>query len=450
MARDFQYSVLVQGARPHIRLLRLHPGRSSDPIRCDIFHSHFYEVSYEALSYCWGEGPARIPSVPILCNDATLRITPSLYTVLKYLRSEKDSRVIWADGICINQNNTEEKTQQVSLMRDIYRSAQRTLVWLGEADIISNAAIELLHQLASAKKRFCYDIAIESFRELYIAVEEGKQHDTDTVAYTQYYNWVYQIGNIPFTSLRKYGLPDPDEEHVRYMSLWNFLAKSWFTRVWVIQEVAVAKDAVVQCGTAEIGWSELADGVALYSRMTKPGLTSAIRGQTKLGQILKIEQARQEFHEGHQQLLRRLVLRYATWAATDPRDKIFALLGLANSQPPTVFPDYGLDFRLVYRNFAKQEIESGSLEILFAANGDSEAEGLPSWVSWGSSRRALPFWGEKDRRSLSPFSSNKKDCSKANIQSQRYHPRVRGVFGGCGRRSWRRVPSCRLHFQRKK
>src|SRR5436189_4700620 len=47
-------------------------------------------------------------------------------------RDEKNVRYLWADAISINQNHKEERNEQVSRMREIYRQCSRLLIWLGE------------------------------------------------------------------------------------------------------------------------------------------------------------------------------------------------------------------------------------------------------------------------------------------------------------------------------
>ncbi|KAF2809375.1 HET-domain-containing protein, partial [Mytilinidion resinicola] len=112
-----------------LRLLELRPGNRNDPICC-----HFREVSitspllYNALSYNWGSSTERIP---ILCDDAVIEVTCSLFTALNRLRDPVKTLTIWVDALCINQGDLEEKRQQVKMMRNIYAKANTITVWLG-------------------------------------------------------------------------------------------------------------------------------------------------------------------------------------------------------------------------------------------------------------------------------------------------------------------------------
>jgi hypothetical protein len=79
---------------------------------------------YEALSYVWGD-----PGItkPIIVNGRQMNVTVSLEAAFRKFRQQADGAVvvIWADAICINQKDIQERGQQVSIMADIYRCASR-------------------------------------------------------------------------------------------------------------------------------------------------------------------------------------------------------------------------------------------------------------------------------------------------------------------------------------
>src|SRR2546421_3694122 len=111
-----QYRKLdASNGRQPFRLIHILPGEFSRPVECYLNHYTLDECpEYECLSYCWGLSTDR---VPVVCNEATLHITPSLESALHYLRDENDPRTIWIDQIAINQADMEERTQQVRIMR---------------------------------------------------------------------------------------------------------------------------------------------------------------------------------------------------------------------------------------------------------------------------------------------------------------------------------------------
>lgn len=115
-----------------IRLLHLHPGQQNDQITFSLQTVSLDDsnVSYEAISYCWGD-PKLV--APVYCHSQPLYIPQSLYAVLKQLRLPPGGgdRVLWADSICINQRDNVEKGHQVAMMDLIYSRPTRVLIWLG-------------------------------------------------------------------------------------------------------------------------------------------------------------------------------------------------------------------------------------------------------------------------------------------------------------------------------
>ncbi|KAH8646926.1 heterokaryon incompatibility protein-domain-containing protein [Tricladium varicosporioides] len=82
---------------------------------------------YEALSYVWGN-----PNITqrMKVNGWPLDITTNLFRALLYLRDTTKFRRLWIDAICINQKDIDERAKQVTLMRSIYASAARVIVWI--------------------------------------------------------------------------------------------------------------------------------------------------------------------------------------------------------------------------------------------------------------------------------------------------------------------------------
>jgi hypothetical protein len=115
-----------------IRVLELLPDKQGAPLR-----SRMREVSlddapfYEAVSYVWGL-PLFVKQ--ILCGDEIIPITKSCSYALHHLRRTKESRFLWIDACCIDQNSDLERNHQVGMMGDVYSNARRTLVWLGKSE----------------------------------------------------------------------------------------------------------------------------------------------------------------------------------------------------------------------------------------------------------------------------------------------------------------------------
>lgn len=111
------------------RYLELLPGSKDDEVAYKLRLGNMRNPpAYEAISYAWGNPNIKVPSV---CDGSLLEITPSLWEGLRHLRSERETRLLWADAVCIDQQNSREKNRQVMNMKKIYESATRVVVWLG-------------------------------------------------------------------------------------------------------------------------------------------------------------------------------------------------------------------------------------------------------------------------------------------------------------------------------
>lgn len=125
-----------------IRLIAIQPAVDvRDLLDIVIFHASLNDSpDYAALSYVWNdEEPWRL----VDCNSSySILVTPNCYAALTRLRLRKKLQILWVDAICINQADIRERNSQVSMMIDIYRSADRTFVWLGDNDSGSDRALD--------------------------------------------------------------------------------------------------------------------------------------------------------------------------------------------------------------------------------------------------------------------------------------------------------------------
>ena len=153
-SRDYDYTKLAH--TDSIRLVELLPGDVGSPLACNIVDARKNnEPKYEALSYAWGE-PTMSHTVRELASQATLHITSNLSQALHAIRYENTPRVIWIDAICINQSDLREKGHQVALMGQIYRDAQRVVVFLGCLKITLNRLQVLVNELVQITQEWFY------------------------------------------------------------------------------------------------------------------------------------------------------------------------------------------------------------------------------------------------------------------------------------------------------
>lgn len=111
-----------------IRILNLRPGPLGSKIECFLEKESLVDsTTYAALSYCWGD-PTETRE--IFVNHAAKQVTTSLEHALQRLRDLGVER-LWADALCINQEDAQEKSRQIRNMREIYSKANPTYAWLG-------------------------------------------------------------------------------------------------------------------------------------------------------------------------------------------------------------------------------------------------------------------------------------------------------------------------------
>ena len=311
--------------------------------------------NYQPLSYVWG-APEQTP-VAITCNDCQIDIFPSLFTALKYLRDEKEPRKLWADAICINQKNKREKKEQVLLMRHIYEKGEKTVIWLGEPDVDSSDVLEFLDFL----------VGVKTIQEAF----------NDTRNY-------WQMGS---DANELYGLPafsDPV-----YQAISALLNRPWFTRIWIIQELAVSSDPVVVLGKSQLNWANFVAGVGYAGKLLLT-LPEASR------RIADLETFRGSISSGKPQPLLDLLIFGRSSSASDNRDKVYALCGMASDcdqDALNIIPDYEVSPEEVYKQVARRILmRSSDLDLLSVSRIPCEPScyRLPTWVpDWSSGNLAV-------------------------------------------------------------
>ena len=244
---------------PHeatIRLMTLLPGLFNDNIcvtlRDYILWDYKEEIpGYEALSYTWGpvEDPIYIDITTErstlsdrkrdawkLSLKGRLAVTRNLALALRYLRVKDRTRALWIDAICVDQQNLEERGHQVQRMADIYRNADRVVIWIGPAAEDSPLAIETMHSLGSRIETNSRSLEVEI------------KSDDDA-----------HLANPGLT------LPYDDKT---WSSVYSLLCRPWFKRLWIWQEVILAETAELQCGSKTLDW--IAFRKAIHGMYNKP------------------------------------------------------------------------------------------------------------------------------------------------------------------------------------
>ena len=166
IANAYRYQPLLKGT---IRLLRLNPQSSDKRLTGSIFHTSLknptyipsqepetpgslrHDVSYEAISYHWGRDEAK--PFQLTVENSVIGLSDELHAILQTVVHPTEEKVIWVDAICINQvdSNSKEKEEQIRLMPDIYRIAQRVRVHLGRTADHCDLAIQCINDLAKGE-----------------------------------------------------------------------------------------------------------------------------------------------------------------------------------------------------------------------------------------------------------------------------------------------------------
>ena len=345
--RTYQYSHLKHDR--DIRLLYLLPGSDEAPLSCSIGIVSLSEPPvYEAISYTWGEP---IFSASIECfSRGQLPITENLSAALFHLRLVDRLRVLWVDAICINQQDLVERSHQVISLRETFEKAENVIVWLGEDMGGANEAFEIFGAI--------HNLSSDSYiADLVNHPEKGK-------------------------------------------ALREFLGRSWFRRIWVVQELICARKATIMCGKYVMEWETFLD--AAKRLKTSYHLLGHLFGsetrsvQFALKTLALIYLGRQMRKRREKSHLEELLYGYRHCLASDPRDKIFALVGIAHRQTAAACnPDYSKDVLEVYRNLAIQLIIAERNPDILAncvSIVGSQASVLPSWVpDWSQLPNTQPL-----------------------------------------------------------
>jgi len=133
-----------------IRIIGLLPGSESSPIRCELQQIALGDnTAYHAVSYAWGDpGITR----PIFVNNIEVQVQSNLEECLRHLRKTDKPLQLWVDAISINQNDDNEKSHQVLMMGDIFRSCTSAYIWLG----MPKVAHASMHEARTTSKCYQY------------------------------------------------------------------------------------------------------------------------------------------------------------------------------------------------------------------------------------------------------------------------------------------------------
>jgi hypothetical protein len=423
---DYTWYRPLDRARKEIRILFIEPEPldSDKDVVVHVFNASLLDPTvprlYGCLSYCWGD-PSVTKTIQVMYSEkpdlnaaglvttkTNFRVTTNLEAALRVLRSILQRPVMWADAICIDQSDLDERSSQVPLMTEIYTQAVQTVIWLGDAD--------------STTKR------VFDFADL-LTKMEVKPHEVDpnTMAAGIQCERLRPLakGQLQFFDHELLS----DEFYKMRWGIQALLARPFFRRAWVLQEIGLADrdQIVVHCGQSSLWWltflnlttfewraAERQGRLEIDSqkdaRLGLPTQNPAMRP----GVNYKLPEIWGHLNRYSSNTMRGnildLVFRRLEVEATDPRDHVYALFGLARECVDAedihsgFRADYSRDLAAAYTLFTRAIVEKiQNLVILsnvdvFSPSPTRKERRLPTWVPEYDRhinlRQTLGFLGE--------------------------------------------------------
>lgn len=391
--------------------------------------------SFQALSYVWGIPNPNEPLPTILLNGVSVTVTPNIQSALVFLlyqqqRQSEDSEAndfktsFWIDALCINQTDNSEKSFQVPLMSKIYTSASRVLVWLGllprpgetpgphnhmhrdcGCTLKTVAWLGSMFREQVTKKRDGDDSLLAENAGL-----EGLSQEEQRKRIAQGFVWTV----LQYSITRDHGQENVKTGGFDFERIWQlFCQRPYWRRVWIVQEVVLARKAVVLCGSDErvvVDWEDVRDALQLFEWMILYSNNDLRykRLYELLGEIIPsvvhLEEATNAYRLSQRKGLDGMrlmeVLLFTDFSdaedkaiqATDPRDRIYGLLGLIRESDRVKIPvDYSdkTTVSTVLTHVAKALIREYGPDVLCYQRETARwaNEGLPTWVpDWTAPR----------------------------------------------------------------
>jgi hypothetical protein len=301
------------GGRKKFRLIKLFPGCSEEPLECSLltYDIEDHEVSYQALSYTWGD---KLLTESILCEGIPVKITRNLHSALCRIRSKSDFILIWNDALCIDQNSPDERAEQIPLMSKIYSGAVTVIVDLGKGEGSEDDDIALALQMIMATPA---------------------EKRTDIIS-----------NPSPLAYLGLPGFLDP----MWSLVLNKFFSRAWYQRIWCVQEVVLARKVTILFGSHSTTPEELTFAALLYAVSSETEarvhhratwdtssygpprmgslslLTTMGRRRQRLQELAQVSEGSPPSTPSLCELLKSTSLQ----ECTDRRDRVYALYGMAD------------------------------------------------------------------------------------------------------------------------
>ncbi|KAF5010254.1 hypothetical protein FDECE_3572 [Fusarium decemcellulare] len=394
-----------------VRILILEPGRYGDQLVCELATVELGDdPEFEALSYCWGD---KHDVRHIIVNGHPWTITKNLHSALQRLRFEDRHRRIWADAICINQTDDIEKSHQVNLMKDIFTRATGTTLFIGDYQDDSEQNLPS-EESPLPESRAGVETAFDLIRKL------AADH------HIFYLDSTRETTSLPSKSF--------ETMYSTTLCLKSIVEQPWWSRMWTVQEAVLPASPTVQYGAicadfqlfsraiTNMEWHFQRRCCGMKSRIGSSEESPVVTFYNKVGSV-----DRRRFAPLP---LATLLSRFRDRTASDPRDMVYGVLGLAHDEATRagIEADYTIGTVDLYVQTTRKLIAlHGDLRPLFPVQHfqGNRLDGLPSWVpdyslvgDWEYYSTALSyshaFWQPVDFKEIRPEIS--RDSYALNVQ----------------------------------
>ena len=360
---------------------------ATEPVVCQLRHISLAEKDYpgyETISYTWGDSHE---SSAIVLNGYVFEVpcnTEMALHRLRYSTADRE-RLLWIDFACINQSNLAERGAQVAMQADVYKLASCNLVHLGEDFGEAEQAFQDIHVINEEIRA-----ETDNFRSLLSTLTTLSDDESSNLV-AGCVNYQLRLSSKKLTCT------------IDAECLTSLFSRPWFGRVWVIQEAALARGNICYCGSFSINLEEVLRAMTWLDH-------KHLHIDRRLVYCQKMRSARDLWylvdHEhgwfytpsrGNKVPdLPYLTNLSSRFDATDPRDKLFAIVGLAEKASgkihPLITPDYTKSVKQVFRDGARYIAEElRNIEFLgsisYRSLVDAPEEDFNSWVPrWHRSR----------------------------------------------------------------
>ena len=409
-------------ASKEIRLLHVYPGNGDDSIICDmaVFDASA-APAYGAISYTWGN-PIR--SHTILINDQSVTVGENCYYAFWQVRFHGFYEYYWIDALCIDQENVAEKNHQVANMDLVYKRAACVYACVGEAANDSDALLTLV-------------------RDLTVKSPEGEHY-----LWEAHYSNIEAIVGAPVAdypvrdstvsdeaTCHQHADPDQNENHMKLLtqSFSEFAIRPYWQRAWIVQELYLAKSAVVLCGIAKVDLDDLVAmrlGLQTATYRRHESLPPSSRASIPM-EVMKMDYGLIDFlntprttgtTRGTGMVMRTLSRSLRAFRCFDPRDRVYSLLAMISDHrgvaaKHALRPDYGESLlKLATRVL---DFEWGRIQ-LYDVRALLEGFGIEKHTMWPVDQR--PVEAGQTLRVRSHQAEQKQPCSAAHTSSLGTYP----------------------------